>query len=69
MTSNQQIEAIEARIIELRVEHRDLDRAILSLSSASQVDDLQLRRHKKRKLLLRDQITQLEAQLVPDIPA
>ena len=60
---------IEQRIIELKLEHRDLDLAIDSLTKAPVHDQLQLRRLKKRKLLLKDQISFLEAQLVPDIPA
>jgi hypothetical protein len=57
------------RIQELNLEHRDLDRAIEALVLTPAVDELQLRRLKKRKLLLKDQIFQLQRQLVPDIPA
>lgn len=62
-------QAILQRIHELDLEHRDLDRAIEALVLAQAVDELQLRRLKKRKLLLKDQIIQLQRQLVPDIPA
>ncbi len=61
--------AIALRIIELTQEHRDLDLAIESLISSPTHDELQLRRLKKRKLLLKDQIAYLENRLTPDIPA
>jgi hypothetical protein len=60
---------LEHRIIELKQEHRDLDLAISGLIAVPQHDQLQLRRLKKRKLLLKDQISFLEGQLTPDIPA
>jgi hypothetical protein len=53
----------------LREEHRDLDAAIEALLLAGQADQLQLQRLKKRKLLLRDRLTQLEDALTPDIIA
>jgi hypothetical protein len=62
-------EQVRARVIELEVEHRDLDVAIDRLADTVSTDDLQLRRLKKRKLQLKDQIIQLKMQLVPDIPA
>ncbi|HMJ49300.1 MAG TPA: DUF465 domain-containing protein [Burkholderiales bacterium] len=61
--------AIKRRINELKVEHRDLDQIITRLSESPAVDQLQLQRLKKRKLLLKDQIFMLEGQLTPDIPA
>jgi hypothetical protein len=61
--------ATEARLIELRQEHRDLDLALNTLAATPAHDQLQLRRMKKRKLLLKDQISFLEAQLTPDIQA
>ena len=61
--------AIERRIIELRLEHRALDLAIDALVSNPVHDQLQLKRLKKRKLLLKDQISFLEGQLTPDISA
>jgi hypothetical protein len=61
-------EQLRARVIELEIEHRDLDAAIDRLAEAAS-DDLQVRRLKKRKLQLKDQIIQLKMQLVPDIPA
>ena len=63
------VEEIEQRLEILRVEHRDLDCAILALSQLSQPDQLQLARMKKRKLRLRDEINFLENSLIPDIIA
>jgi len=57
------------RLADLRQEHRDLDDAIARLSTSAYPDELQLRRFKKRKLQLKDTITRLEEQLIPDIPA
>ena len=62
-------DAIKRRIVELQIEHRDLDEAIERLSHQPGVDELQLRRLKKRKLMLRDNIARLQMDLVPDIPA
>lgn len=69
MVVDESVQAINLRIQELHLEHRDLDEVISRLSTDPHSDDLQLRRLKKRKLHLKDMITKLEAQLVPDIPA
>ncbi len=61
--------ALQQRIVTLKVEHRDLDAAIVRLSQDAAHDELQLRRLKRRKLLLKDQIARLERQLDPDVPA
>jgi hypothetical protein len=53
----------------LRIEHRDLDEVIARLSLDIHVDELQLKRLKKRKLVLKDQILMLESQLIPDLNA
>jgi hypothetical protein len=59
-----------ARLIaDLREEHRDLDEAISRLSNDSSVDQLQLRRMKKRKLKLKDWIAYLKSKLIPDLDA
>jgi len=59
-----------ARLVaDLREEHRDLDAAILRLSEDPGVDQLSLRRMKKRKLKLKDWIACLESQLIPDLDA
>lgn len=60
---------IQHRIIELELEHRELDAAIAALTAKDGHDELQVKRMKKRKLLLKDQITLLKLQLTPDIPA
>ena len=62
-------EDIQRRIIELEVEHRDLDAIIELLIHDVRHEELQLRRLKKRKLQLKDHITLLKMQLIPDIPA
>ncbi|BBB60646.1 YdcH family protein [Undibacterium sp. TC4M20W] len=62
-------EQIQQRIIELEVEHRDLDVVIETLIKDPSHDELQLRRLKKRKLQLKDHITLLRMQLTPDVPA
>jgi len=56
-------------LIELRMEHADLDNLIDQVGEQGTGDDLTLRRLKKRRLLLRDQIARLEAQLEPPEPA
>ncbi|MBT8040145.1 MAG: DUF465 domain-containing protein [Xanthomonadales bacterium] len=56
-------------LAELREEHRDLDEAIARLSDDPSVDQLQLRRMKKRKLKLKDWMAFLESQLIPDMDA
>ena len=60
---------IEGRIAALEIEHQDLDDVIERLSGQPDQDQLQLRRFKKRKLILKDSISRLKIQLVPDIPA
>ncbi|HQR54365.1 MAG TPA: DUF465 domain-containing protein [Burkholderiaceae bacterium] len=60
---------IKRRIIELQIEHRDLDEAIERLAVQPGVDELALRRMKKRKLQIKDSVRLLEMRLVPDIPA
>jgi len=57
------------KLRQLRIEHRDLDDVITRLSMDIHVNELQLRRLKKRKLLLKDQIHYLESQLIPDLNA
>jgi hypothetical protein len=69
MPDRDEIDAIEARITELKLEHRDLDDVIQRLTQTPVLDQLQLQRLKKRKLLVKDQITLLERQLTPDISA
>lgn len=56
-------------VAELREEHRDLDEAIMRLSEDPSVDQLRVRRMKKRKLKLKDWIAYLESRLIPDLDA
>jgi len=60
---------LEQRIMQLKLEHRDLDDVIRRLGDQLVYDQLQLQRLKRRKLLLKDQISWLERQVDPDIPA
>jgi hypothetical protein len=60
---------IRARILALEVEHGDLDYIIATLSQDPIHDQLRLRRLKKRKLMLKDQIALLKDRLIPDIIA
>jgi hypothetical protein len=57
------------RLRQLRIEHRDLDDVIHRLQLDFYVDQVQMRRLKKRKLMLKDQIARLESQLIPDLNA
>jgi hypothetical protein len=64
-----EVRSIKERVAQLKVEHRDLDDVIAKLTAEDTYDELQMRRLKRRKLLLKDQITWLEQQLTPDISA
>ncbi len=57
------------KLNELRMEHRDLDQAIDRLAADATLDEVQLKRLKKRKLRIRDQITFLESRMIPDLDA
>ncbi len=67
MTEN--LHSPHRQLIELRMEHADLDNLIDRAAEQSPVDELSLRRLKKRRLLLRDQIARLELMLDPKEPA
>ena len=69
MSESNETAVIEARLTELKLEHRDLDDVIHRLMQTPVLDQLQLQRLKKRKLLVKDQIAILERQLTPDIRA
>jgi hypothetical protein len=60
---------LRARLEEYRLEHRALDAAIERLAIDPAMDQLQVRRLKKRKLALKDIIAKLESKLIPDQPA
>lgn len=64
-----EITEIRQKLAALQSEHRDLDDVIAQIYSGSAFDQLQVQRLKKRKLLLKDQIAQLESELLPDIIA
>ena len=66
---NEEIVKLHQRLLELRQEHGDLDLAIDTLNNNPHINQLQLRRLKKRKLLLKDMIVKLESQLIPDLNA
>jgi hypothetical protein len=60
---------ISRQLIELKLEHRDLDVAIVRLQADIEADELAVKRMKKRKLQLKDMIARLESALIPDEPA
>lgn len=66
MNANDTPELMQAKLVELRIEHRDLDEAINRLTLAPPDDQLLVRRLKKRKLLIKDRISSLEKLLDPD---
>jgi hypothetical protein len=71
MSSTIEISAFgnRVRLKELRVAHRDLDLTINKLTTNPQVDQLRIKRLKKRKLLLKDMIIHLESELIPNLNA
>ncbi len=60
---------IARKLVELKVEHRDLDQVIERLSVDRATDELQIKRLKKRKLAIKDMIAWLESKLIPDLDA
>lgn len=60
---------IKAKVTALELEHRDLDDVIFNLETQGDFDQLKLSRLKKRKLMLKDQISGLRDKLLPDIIA
>lgn len=60
---------VRGRLLALRQQHQDLDAAVAALEDKAQIDQLQIARLKKQKLVLKDQISKLEGQLTPDIIA
>jgi hypothetical protein len=69
LSENHTQDSLQDRIESMRTEHRDLDQVIERLATEGTEDQLMMRRLKKRKLLLKDQIALLERQLEPDVPA
>ncbi len=62
-------EALRQMLLQLRIEHRNLDQTISQLSADLSTDQLQLRRMKKRRLQLKDFIARLESRMIPDLNA
>ncbi|MGD2076410.1 MAG: DUF465 domain-containing protein [Gammaproteobacteria bacterium] len=67
--TGEEIETLQQKLEELRLEHRDLDDVISHLTHSAYPDQLQLKRLKKRKLRLKDTIQLIESRLIPDIDA
>ncbi|TCS72381.1 hypothetical protein EDC61_10535 [Sulfuritortus calidifontis] len=65
----EEIAEINARILALETEHRDMDKAIEHLTQTGYPDELGLKRLKKRKLTIKDEIARLKMTLMPDMPA
>jgi hypothetical protein len=57
------------KLRQLRIEHRDLDQVIVRLQMDIHIDEVQMRRLKKRKLMLKDQIARIESNSIPDLNA
>ena len=67
--SEEEIKQIKVSIVELELEHRDLDQLIEQLARDPSFEELHIKRLKKRKLQLKDQLAKLEDKLIPDILA
>jgi hypothetical protein len=67
--TDEEVQRLEERLFELRQEHRDLDDVINRLLLSSHVEEMQLKRFKKRKLKIKDMISALENVLIPDLLA
>jgi len=64
-----QLDYLLEKLKDLRIQHRNLDQEIEQLQRLPALDSLELRRMKKRKLLLKETIVKLESQLIPDLNA
>lgn len=67
--SDGDLKSIERRLFELQVEHRDLDEIVARLTETPRTDELLIKRLKKRKLQLKDQIAKLKSALIPNLDA
>jgi hypothetical protein len=67
--SDADIAAVRRRLVELKLEHHDLDMSLQRLADDPHVDELALKRMKKRKLQLKDMIAKLQSELIPDLDA
>ena len=65
----EETDVLRQKVMDLTIEHRDLDNVINKLTQAGPSDELMLKRLKKRKLQLKDAITRLESRLIPDLNA
>lgn len=64
-----ELDVLRSKLKDLRVEHRELDARIMNIEQHTVIDHLDLRRLKKRKLLLKDMIVRIESELIPDLNA
>lgn len=64
-----QIKSLQKQIYELQEQHRDLDKIVETLTNQGGYDQLLITRLKKRKLVLKDQISRLKSELIPDLDA
>jgi hypothetical protein len=69
MSDDREQRMLRETLSQLKQEHRDLDAAILALEQAVRADQLQIKRLKKKKLSLKDEIARVEDELLPDIIA
>jgi hypothetical protein len=69
LMESEEIRELQSMLAKLKQEHRDLDSAINALEESGRADQLQLKRLKKKKLFLKDEISRIEDQLLPDIIA
>ena len=67
--SSDEEKSVQPRILALQTEHRKLDDIVTAMSTKPEVDQLQLKRMKMRKLQLKDQISRLKSALIPDLDA
>lgn len=67
--SEEEIEQVKSHLAEMKLEHGDLDQIIERMTRDTTVEELHIKRLKKRKLYLKDQIADLENELIPDILA
>lgn len=67
--TSEEIYEIQHKLSELMLEHRDLDEIVDRLIAAGDIEELKIKRLKKRKLQIKDEIARLEDKLIPDILA
>lgn len=69
MLSKEAIQVLKRKLADLKSQHRELDDAITQMTVDVAYDQVEVQRLKKRKLRLKDQITQIKSKLLPDIIA